>query len=89
MSVSAETMTKAYSDDITIFLEGNEQVYPCRCGETHRGEYGFYDYFHHTCDHDEVLMLHEDIGYCIACGKTISIIDKRGEINGYQFILRP
>mgnify|MGYP001569414341 CR=1 FL=1 len=31
--------------------------YPCRCGETHAGDYAIEDWNHHNCDHREWLLL--------------------------------
>ena len=44
---------------MSIDIEDGKEVYPCRCGETHRGEYAFHDYMYHNCFHDEPLV---DIG---------------------------
>ena len=74
--------TKAGPDTSTFYYEGNERVYPCRCGETHRGPYGFYDWYHHECNHGKVWV-HDEIdatGYCIECGQTILLT--HGELNG-------
>ena len=48
---------KTDSNSFTIHLEGDKQVWPCRCGETHRGDYGFYDWSHHTCFHRDVMWM--------------------------------
>ncbi len=72
----AEQMTVSAST--TIFIEDGEQVYPCRCGETHRGDYGLYDHAHHNCFHDADLV---DIGspdidgylMCPECGKVFNV----------------
>lgn len=40
----------------TIHVENGERVYPCRCGETHSGQYAEYDYGHHNCLHDATLL---------------------------------
>jgi len=74
-------MIKTASNNPTIFLEGDKQVYPCRCGETHKGDYGFYDWYHHECYHDALVMLFNGVAYCVECGKSITIIDRR-ENNG-------
>src|SRR5574340_430488 len=49
-----------------------EQVYPCRCGATHRGEYAIYDYGHHMCFHDAPLVwiIKGVQAMCSDCGKT-------------------
>ena len=55
----------------TIILEDGQQVYPCRCGETHKGDYGFDDYMHHNCFHDEPLVcLGISYWICPVCGRT-------------------
>ncbi len=63
----AETGTSNY----TIQIEDGKQVYPCRCGETHRGDYAIYDYGHHNCDHPSPL-LHTGDGQliCPECGNV-------------------
>jgi hypothetical protein len=63
----------------TIHIDANgDRVYPCRCGETHRGDYAAYDYAHHNCFHNEPLheIDPENVpGYlmCPSCGKTFWI----------------
>lgn len=42
-----------------VYVENGERVFPCRCGETHRGEYAAYDYGHHNCFHDATLLFVE------------------------------
>ena len=44
-----------------------EEVYPCPCGETHRGPYAIYDYGHHTCAHGP-LWLADEGALCSQCG---------------------
>ncbi len=68
-------VTKTGSDNYTIWLENGEIVYPCRCGETHRGDYAIYDFGHHECDHDEVLYQAQDYGLCTGCGKSMRVIE--------------
>jgi len=50
------------------------QVYPCRCGVTHEGDYALYDFGHHECFHDETLL---DIGLgqviCPQCGNVWNV----------------
>ena len=56
-----------------------KQVYPCRCGEVHRGDYAIYDYGHHACFHDSLLLLiADDQALCPDCGKSFGFEDKRG-----------
>jgi len=57
----------------TRYFEEEQEVFPCRCGETHRGDYAFYDSGHHECFHDGVLWwLDEAIKHvmCSLCGNT-------------------
>ena len=71
-------MTKTANRNHTIMLEGNldsgtlERVYPCRCGETHTGEYAIYDWGHHNCFHDSPLVVIDAPDYlmCPDCGKV-------------------
>lgn len=44
------------SNSLTIHQEGNERVYPCRCGAIHQGEYGAHDWAHHNCLHEDLLV---------------------------------
>ena len=49
--------TKTEDSNVTIFFEDEGgQVYPCRCGEIHRGDYAIYDYGHHNCFHKTDLI---------------------------------
>ncbi len=68
---------KTGSDNYTIWIEDGEVVYPCPCGETHRGDYAIYDFGHHTHNHDEVFWDFADMGICTDCGATIRVIDGR------------
>lgn len=69
------------SNQPTLYFENGEQVYPCRCGETHRGDYAYYDYWHHNCYHTSqpLLVLEADVEtedgkqdylWCVDCGQT-------------------
>lgn len=55
-------------------------VYPCRCGETHRGPYAAYDYGHHECFHSPpLLLLHDpDQALCPDCGRSWQIEQDSG-----------
>ena len=49
--------------------------YPCKCGTTHSGPYGLYDYGHCNCVHPlEVMVKDEMVGWeiCGYCGQTLS-----------------
>ena len=70
--------TKATTKVFTHYFEEEKEIYPCRCGKTHED---FYDWAHHNCDHDDIVLIHGlEFGYCAKCGKTINIIDKREDI---------
>jgi hypothetical protein len=72
--ISTEVTTGLSGYTIHLDVDGNE-VFPCRCGETHTGDYAVYDHGHHNCFHDAALV---DIGkpevegylMCPQCGKT-------------------
>lgn len=67
MVVSIRTDTSQF----THFIADGEQVYPCRCGETHRGDYAAYDYGHHNCLHDcALLWLADRAVICPLCGAS-------------------
>ena len=70
--------TKTDSGSYTIWIEDGEVVYPCRCGETHRGDCAICDYGHHNCDHDDILHQTHGYGICVGCGKTMGIIEDEG-----------
>jgi len=63
------------------FVEDGERVYPCRCGETHRGQYAAEERRHHNCFHSEHIIIlgpaaapDEYQGCCITCGATFIIV---------------
>ena len=69
-------MNQTGASDYTIYLEDGEQVYPCRCGEIHRGDYAIYDHGHHTCYHDtDLLELGRNQVVCPLCGKPWHVDD--------------
>jgi len=70
------TETRTGTDSFTYHHDGGGRIYPCRCGEVHGGEYGFYDWVHHECDHGTVWKHDEmeGVGYCVDCGKTIKLV---------------
>jgi hypothetical protein len=66
------------SNNVTSFYEDGEQVFPCPCGETHRGPYAIYDYGHHTCPHAVPLLrlAPDEIPewlVCPLCGQTFLV----------------
>ncbi len=59
------------SDQTTIYIIDGKQAYPCRCGETHRGDYALYDMMHHECFHDCALIwLADRAVMCPQCGAS-------------------
>ena len=75
---------KTGESNITINIEDGKQVYPCRCGETHRGDYGAYDYYHHNCFHEGRLwgsLVEENViqAICPDCGMSW-IVEVEAEI---------
>jgi len=75
--------TKTNTNNITSYFEvqegETEQVFPCRCGGTHRGEYAIEDWLHHNCFHKELTMLLPILegskqAICIDCGEIFDII---------------
>ncbi|MEE9569458.1 MAG: hypothetical protein V3W37_08735 [Candidatus Binatia bacterium] len=70
-------MIQTGTSNSTIWIENGEEVYPCSCGETHRGDYAFYDWIRHICRHgDELWDLSEDgLGMmCSQCGDTVGYV---------------
>jgi hypothetical protein len=66
------------SGNYTVTFDQNGvQVFPCRCGETHVGDYAEYEFAQHNCDHDATLLFvdyddpeSEGDAICPLCGKT-------------------
>ena len=58
-----------------------EEIFPCRCGETHSGPYAAYDYGHHNCFHGPLMLL-DDHGHeglknqliCVDCGEMFEMV---------------
>lgn len=63
------------TDAVTLYYEDGEQVYPCRCGETHRGPYAMYDELHHDCYHRGRLITPFDPKQvlCSECGESFRV----------------
>lgn len=72
-------------NSLTAFYEGDAgsliQVYPCRCGRTHRGrtthgEYAYEDWMHHTCYHrSHLAQIHRNQAICMECGQSFLLED--------------
>ena len=70
-------------------IKKESEVYPCCCGETHRGPYALYAYMRHNCLHEDGLWFYMrdsglqsgDEGYddvlCGMCGATFAV---RGDV---------
>ena len=71
MSVVTETGTLGES---RYFDENGKEVYPCRCGKTHRGDYAFEDWNHHNCFHGPILVFLDipggEMAVCGECGAS-------------------
>lgn len=54
--------------------KGNE-VFPCRCGQTHGGDYAFEDWAHHNCFHEAPLNPLAETGdlLCPECGEVFNV----------------
>jgi len=65
----------------TIHIEGGEErVYPCSCGETHRGDYAAEDYNHHSCLHDcDLWGIGKYQVVCSQCGASWQVIPGEAE----------
>lgn len=61
----------------TTFIEFGRQVYPCRCGVTHRGDFAAYDFAHHECFHTSQplkwLDEQHDQMICGDCGQVFNV----------------
>ena len=53
----------------THYFEDGEEIYPCRCGLVHRGDYAAYDFGHHNCFHETDLIVEQnsDGKYQVIC----------------------
>jgi len=59
----------------TVVIEAGERVYPCRCGETHRGKYAAERYNHHECLHDgDMWAIGRHQVVCSQCGASWRVI---------------
>lgn len=74
---------KCSQDAATLVLEDGQRVYPCWCGETHRGAWAAETWSHHNCLHREPLVTlgpAQELGtiqtVCGLCGKVF-IVDTR------------
>lgn len=66
-------MPNTSSSVATVFFDQTGQVYPCRCGVTHVGDYAPEDFNHHNCLHPGPLIMFADLSDIIMC-------DECGEI---------
>lgn len=70
-----ESMICTGTNSKTTVIEDGKQVFPCRCGVTHRGDYAFEGWAHHDCLHDEPLSrLGDDQAMCVLCGEVFDIV---------------
>lgn len=68
----------AATNAVTVHVEDGERVFPCYCGETHRGQYAAEDWAHHNCLHTSALMLIDaalsDVFMCPDCGRVFETV---------------
>ena len=63
------------AENFTYHFEDSEQVFPCRCGETHRGQDAIHRHMEHECLHDDKLvMFYGGVAYCCQCGSAWEVI---------------
>ena len=72
---TASSVAKVQIFDLNIDESTVEQIYPCRCGQVHRGDYAQETYLHHQCLHEADLILveagsHQFQAICPLCGMT-------------------
>lgn len=55
-------------------FDWDAQEHPCRCGETHTGEWAWSEWGRHNCNHNYVLIQHRDLPGnsvdCPGCGES-------------------
>ena len=59
--------TKTSTSSFTRYFEDGREVFPCHCGETHRGDYAQEDWNHHNCEHGPMSQIEGSV-VCLACG---------------------
>ena len=62
-----ETVTG--TSNFTRYFEDGQQVFPCHCGETHRGDYALEAWTHHNCEHGPMSQVAGNV-MCLECGAT-------------------
>ena len=48
--------TTGTANNMVYTVEDGKAVYPCWCGETHRGDYALEAFHHHNCTHPGDLL---------------------------------
>ena len=73
-------ITISGSGAVTHYQEDGTQVFPCRCGSTHRGDYAMEDWAHHNCFHGPLLLMsdhgHDELKnqlLCVQCGEVFEM----------------
>ena len=76
-SLTAETLTYEVVDQRgpgahTVVT----RVWPCKCGDTHRGTYAEDTWFMHNCGHKELVLLHDaGLVLCVQCEWMTQVSD--------------
>lgn len=72
-------MIQAVTANRTQIFEDGQEVFPCRCGVTHKGDYAFEDWNHHNCFHHGPLWVEEgeDEAMCSQCGEVFDLKIRR------------
>jgi len=67
------TSSVSFTTFFIYHFGGNEQVWPCRHGHVHRGDYAQEGWLECECDHPGVIVLGDDWGMCFDCGKSMQV----------------
>lgn len=76
-------MIQTGASNRTAYFENGEEVYPCPCGETHRGDYAQERWIRHTCRHGDLLwdLSGDGLGLmCSECGGTVGYLEGDGAL---------
>ena len=72
ITTSSSNRTRHFEWDLVTGLD--EEVYPCRCGETNRGDYSMENYWMHNCSHIRecgLVYIGQGMMLCGECGAVL------------------